>query len=128
MGESGWVPLIGTVIAALFGSGGLVAFLNWRHQRNTGVRQEDRADDDALSKRAQDLLESQFKMLVQPLQGEVARLRHDLDDVKEQLESQRTRYWRLVAFVRSLRSWAVANAKPDHDPHPEPPPDLAEDL
>lgn len=128
MADSAWASFIGPLVASLLGGGGIVGILNWRSQKKRGIRQEDRADDDAMSRRAQDLIKTQFEMLVQPLQAEVGRLREEVVAMKLSLDMQRNRYWRLITYTRSLRLWGSAHVKPEAPKMPDPPSDLSEDL
>lgn len=123
----GWTA-IATIIAALFGGGGLAAVLNWRHQKRAGVRQEDRADDDALAERAKAMLEAQFTYLMKPLQEEVTKLRTELDTLKAQMAAEGARYSRLLAYTRLLRDWVAKHFTDQSPPPPQPSEDLLVDL
>lgn len=123
----GW-NLLATIIASIFGSGGIAAILNWRHQKRTGIRQEDRADDDALAHRAEAMLKAQFEFLMKPLQDEVTRLRTEVRELREQINAQGARYTRLVAYTKLLREWVARHVTDQQPPPPQPPEDLLSDL
>lgn len=78
----------------------------------------------------------QVELLLDPLRreqeharAEVLALRTELDNVKDEMQSLRHRYWSAITLVRSLYTW-IAREVPDEFAHtaPQPPDPLAHDI
>lgn len=125
-----WIIPVSTLGAILFGGGGLVAWRRLNLDRKVGIAQQEVAEDDALSKRWREIIESQTINLLQPLTLELKETKDEVKLIRQELEKSRQKYWSAISHIRTLYSWTARNL-PDHLEHteiPPPPAALAEDL
>lgn len=127
MTDNTTVLVLTIVVSALFGGGGVVAFLRARDDNKRGVRGDTRADTDSLSARAVAIVESQFTFLVKPLQDKVDGLETKVTHLQEEADKQRAKYWSAITYIRKLYGW-IAYTHPNNVDFPQPPEDLADDI
>lgn len=131
-GESGipWLGPLITVVTLLFGAGGVVAWRRLTHDKKIGVAQQEVAEDDALAKRWQAIIETQTKVLLEPMKAELAEVKGEVKEMRLELESSRRKYWSAVSYIRILLTW-IARHMPDNieaTSIPTPPPNVTEDI
>lgn len=125
-----WASLISVLFLAIFGAGGLAAWIKQRSDAKNGVRQENRSDTDSLNARAVALVENQFNYLVKPLQQKVDGLEADVVRLNEEVKTHAARYQMAVKHIKVLYTW-IARHMPnelDQTEIPAPPVELAADL
>lgn len=125
-----WLGPVITLLMGLAGGGGIVAWFRLRHDKRIGVAQQEVAEDDALAKRWQAIIETQTKVLLEPMKQELADVKAEVREVKGELETSRKKYWSAVTHIRTLYNW-IARHMPDgldHTQVPAPPAALAEDI
>lgn len=134
--------VITAVVSLLLGGGGIVGILTWWSQRRAGIRQDDRADDEFLNKKTQELLQAQLDLLVKPLQEELSRVRDMLTQTRVELTETNTkvaaaeksiretqnRYWYALSYIRELLHWSRTHVPEGTTPPPEIPGSLSHDL
>lgn len=114
-----WPGIVSLVISGLLGSGGVVAFLSYRKDRDRGIREDDRADDESLNTRFSALMDSQVKYLVQPLQDKYAELDKKYELLSEKFDQLLDNYSLALDHINDLRRlWpeshlALRPEKPD---------------
>ena len=125
-----WTSLVSVLFLAIFGAGGLAAWIKQRSDAKNGVRQENRSDTDSLNARAVALVENQFNYLVKPLQQKVDGLEADVVRLNEEVKTHAARYQMAVKHIKVLYTW-IARHMPnelDQTEIPAPPVELAADL
>ena len=125
-----WTSLISVLFLAIFGAGGLAAWIKQRSDAKNGVRQENRSDTDSLNARAVALVENQFNYLVKPLQQKVDGLEADVARLNEEVKTHAALYQMAVKHIKVLYTW-IARHMPnelDQTEIPAPPVELAADL
>jgi hypothetical protein len=125
-----WLSPAITIFTLLAGTGGFVAWRRLAHDKKMGVAQQEVAEDDALAKRWQAIIEAQTKALLEPM---TLRLKDVEDKVKlleGELEASRRKYWSAVSYIRILLTW-IARHMPDNieaTSIPTPPANVTEDI
>lgn len=127
-----WLTALISVTSLLVGSGGVATILKVRADKALGVAASETTEDDALTKRWEALADAQLKSLLEPLQAEMKTLRDGQATLQASLESRNRSYWSAIKHIRSLNAWIArqvySNTLTSHEPLPEPPGDLLEDL
>lgn len=126
-GGGAWMTAIVGVLSLLFGSGGAVAWRKMRNDSKLGVAQQETAEDDAISARWKAIIETQTKVLLEPMQGEIASLKREMGDLQEALKLAHRKYWSAIGYIRSLYA-LIARHELEQDKVPAPPAILAEDI
>jgi hypothetical protein len=119
-GES--IPWLAPAIAFLtiaLGGGGIAALLRLRHDKRMGIAQQETTEDDAISNRWKAIIETQTKVLLEPMREELSATKSDLAGVKvemremkAELEASRRKYWSAISYIRSLLTW-IARHMPE---------------
>lgn len=132
-----WVAALMSVATALLGSGGVAAVLKARTDRNIGIAQTGIEEDTAIAQRWKDLVDSQVKLLVEPMRetladqaAKITEMEVSIRNLRIEVEAVRTKYWRAVQFIRALMNWGRLNV-PDQNTLntlPPVPAELAEDI
>ncbi|WKW86991.1 membrane protein [Microbacterium phage Hermeonysus] len=125
------MPWLGPLIAVgslLLGSGGLVAWRRLTHDKRIGVAQQETVEDDALSNRWKAIIETQTKVLLEPMQAQIATLTTEVAEVKVELAESRRKYWGAVGYIRTLHNWINRHLPESVEQVPPPPAILAEDI
>lgn len=135
---SEWIATVSTIVLLLFGGGGVAAFFKQRQDSRNGVRQENRADVEALNVRAVAMIETQFNYLVKPLQGridsqeqELGAFRVEVKNLEREVRLHRNLYLTALEHIRTLYSWILRHMPShilDDTEIPKPPQVLKEDL
>jgi uncharacterized protein HemX len=129
-------PLIAFVVA-LLGGGGVSALIKARADRAQGVAQQETAEDDALSNRWKMIIETQTKVLLEPMQTQLTELKAEVEKwkgevkkVQDELETSRRKYWNAIAYIRTLLIWISRHMPADIEQTavPEPTANIAEDI
>ncbi len=132
-----WLVPVITILSAIIGSQGVSALLRLRHDKRLGIAQQDVAEEDAEAKRWQAIIETQTRVLLDPmvvkiksLEDEQSRLHTELGTVRRDLETSRRKYWAAVAHIRNLYTWIARHLPEDIEQTqiPAPPATLAEDI
>ena len=127
LSEGVLVALI-AVPASLLGGGGIAGIITARSLKKQGIKQEDRADDNSVSNQAQELVKTQFEMLVKPLREEVSRLTSKMAEMEAKYDATQHRYWVAIKYLRELRHWIEVNVPDRKHDLPQPAEELNEDL
>lgn len=126
-----WLAPAITVATLLLGSGGIVAWRRLTHDKRIGVAQQETAEDDALSNRWKAIIETQTKVLLEPMQVQLAEVKAEVREVKADLEASRRKYWSAITYIRNLLTWIGRHtplADLETTQPPQPPAALAEDI
>ena len=121
------VPIT-TIIVALLGGGGVVAWVRANHDHKIGVAQQEAAEDDALSARWESLIRAQTESLIKPLQEQVASLTTKVDELDESLRQTQRRYWKSITYIRTLLTWVGRNLPHGSSTPPDPPEEIQSDI
>ena len=114
-GDAG-IPWLAPAIALLtiaLGGGGIAALLRLRHDKRMGVAQQEVAEDDALSKRWQTIIQAQTTALVEPLTARLVTLEGKVASLETELAESRRKYWAAVSYIRSLLTWITRHMPED---------------
>ncbi|QGJ88900.1 hypothetical protein PBI_TEAMOCIL_46 [Microbacterium phage Teamocil] len=124
-----WLTPLIAIGTLLLGSGGVVAWRRLTHDKRIGVAQQETAEDDALSNRWKAIIETQTKVLLEPMQAQIASLTREVGEVKVELEASRRKYWSAITHIRTLYNWIARHLPEDIESTAPPPPAvLAEDI
>jgi len=121
------MPLIaiGTLI---LGGGGVAAYYKVRVDKQLGVAQQESVEDDALSNRWKAIIETQTKVLLEPMVKQIGDLQVEVAEVKVELASSRRKYWGAIGYIRTLHTWLNRHLPDSVEQVPPPPAILAEDI
>lgn len=125
-----WLSPLITIITLLFGAGGFVAWRRLSHDKKMGIAQQEVAEDDALAKRWQAIIEAQTKALLEPMTTRLKDVEDKVQRLEEELETSRRKYWSAVSYIRILLTW-IARHMPDNieaTSIPTPPANVTEDI
>jgi len=131
VGSDPSMPWLGPLIAVaslVLGGGGIAALFRLRHDKRIGVAQQETAEDDALSNRWKAIIETQTKVLLEPMQAQIASLTVEVAQVKVELEASRRKYWGAIGYIRTLSTWINRHLPESVEQVPPPPAILAEDI
>lgn len=130
-----WLVPVTMIFGLLFGGGGLTALLKVWWDKKHGVAQTEILEDDALAGRWQHLIETQTKMLLDPLKSRLTEVESKVDFLEKELALSRSKYWKAIAHIRALLIWITKHEKDlDHDDPktapfpPAPPSEILMDL
>lgn len=131
--DSGNIPWLGTAITILslaLGGGGIAALFKIRHDKRMGIAQQEVAEDDALSNRWRAIIETQTKVLLEPMQKRLADVEIEVGTLKTELATSRRKYWSAISHIRTLYTWISRHMPEDIEQTqiPAPPATLAEDI
>lgn len=131
--DTGGMPWLAPTIAVLtllLGGGGIAALFKVRHDKRIGVAQQETAEDDALSNRWKAIIETQTKVLLEPMRTELGEVKAEVRALRVDLETSRRKYWSAISHIRTLYTWISRHMPPDIETTqiPEPPATLAEDI
>lgn len=101
----GWVGIIVIILGTVLGGGGVGAIMKARSDRQNGVAQSGTAEDNALVQRWQNLIETQTKILLEPLQSKVSSLETEVSNLKSELSATHQKYWAAITYIRQLLLW-----------------------
>lgn len=123
-----WIAVVIAVFTAVGGGTGVAAIIKARSDSKQGVDAHELAEDDALQERWKKLAEAQLKLLLEPLQLQLTDLTAKVTKLEGEITETRTKYWKAIAYVRTLNSWIAKHVTdPDLVP-PAPPADFAGDI
>lgn len=123
-----WLGILIAAMTAIGGGSGVAAIIKARSDSKQGVDAHELAEDDALQERWQKLAEAQLKLLLEPLQLQLTDLTAKVAKLELEITETRTKYWKAIAYVRTLNSWIAKHVTdPDLVP-PAPPADLVGDI
>lgn len=125
-----WVALLIGAVVTLLSGGGVAAVIKARVDKRDGIAQSEVAEDDALAKRWQTLIETQTKILLEPLQLKVSGLETEVTKLKDELSATHRKYWSAIGYIRNLLVWFNKHM-PDgmeNTQIPQPPAHLTEDI
>lgn len=113
--------------AVAVGGSGIGAFVVWRN-RKLPAEQHELAESVAEDTHWKLMMTTQIESVVKPLNERMAQMDKDQRDLKievkelrEQLESQRTRFWGLINHVRQVKLWIIRHVPPEiYQQHPLP--------
>lgn len=125
-----WLTPLTTIATLLLGSGGVVAWRRLTHDRRIGVAQQETAEDDALSNRWKSIIESQTKVLLEPMTARIITLEDKVGTLEADLEESRKKYWSAVTYIHQLLTWISRHLPPDikSTQVPQAPASLVEDI
>ncbi|UDL16236.1 membrane protein [Microbacterium phage Kozie] len=123
-----WLGPVITVVTLLVGSGGFVAWRRLSHDKRIGVAQQELAEDDALTERWKAIIETQTRVLLEPVTAELAALRVRFTALEGQLSESRRKYWSAIVHIRALNDWINKHLPDSVEQAPPPPATLAEDI
>ncbi|QGJ95266.1 hypothetical protein QDA11_gp46 [Microbacterium phage Jayden] len=123
-----WLAPLIAVASLVLGGGGIAALLRLRHDKRMGVAQQEAAEDDALSNRWKAIIETQTKVLLEPMQEQITSLKVEVAEVKVELEASRRKYWGAIGYIRTLHNWINRHLPGSVEQVPPPPAVLAEDI
>lgn len=124
----GWVITL-AVASLIFGGGGVAALLKAINDRKQGVEAHEITEDDAIAARWQALSDAQVKNLLRPMEARLATVESEVEKLKEELATSRAKYWRAIAYIRTLLAWISRHTVFDAaTPIPDPPAILVEDI
>ncbi|QDP43581.1 hypothetical protein QDA09_gp44 [Microbacterium phage Tyrumbra] len=125
------MPWLGPLIAVatiVLGGGGLAALLRVRHDKRIGVAQQETAEDDALSNRWRAIIETQTKVLLEPMEKQIGELKGEVAGLKVEVAESRRKYWGAIGYIRTLSNWIARHLPESIEQVPPPPAVLAEDI
>ncbi|AWY05397.1 membrane protein [Microbacterium phage Metamorphoo] len=125
------MPWLGPLIAVatiVLGGGGLAALLRVRHDKRIGVAQQETAEDDALSNRWRAIIETQTKVLLEPMEKQIGELKGEVAGLKSEVAESRRKYWGAIGYIRTLSNWIARHLPESIEQVPPPPAVLAEDI
>ena len=123
-----WLGPAIAIATIVLGGGGVAALLRLRHDKRIGVAQQETAEDDALSNRWKSIIETQTKVLLEPMQAQITNLTVEVAQVKVELADSRRKYWGAVGYIRTLHNWINRHLPESVEQVPAPPAVLAEDI
>lgn len=123
-----WLAPAMALLGLAFGGGGVAAVMKARYDRAQGVAALEVTEDDAIASRWEKMIDAQTKSLVQPLRDRLTEVEAAVRSLEAELTAQRTKYWRAIAFIRSLLTWIRVHTQNVHDPVPIPPEEIAGDI
>lgn len=133
--EMPWLTPLIAISTLLLGSGGIVAWRRLTHDKRVGVAQQETAEDDALSNRWKAIIETQTRVLLEPMQAELATAKDDLVQMKIDMALMRTeldvrtrKYWGAISHIRTLNTWIARHLPDSIEQVPPTPAILAEDI
>jgi len=123
------VPLI-TIATLLLGGGGIAAYYKVRVDKQLGVAQQESVEDDALSSRWRSIIETQTKVLLEPMKVELAEVKAEVKELRQENEATKRKYWSAISYIRNLLMWIGRHLPDDLEitQVPPPPVSLAEDI
>lgn len=123
------LSVIGFLITA---SGGLVVWFRLRPDIKKLRAETRRVDLDAAlaGDKAEDehweaIVRTQVDVIVTPLRQEVTELRAEVSALRTEVETFRTRYWRAIAYIRTL---LALHGRHSSEPAPTAPSEIAADI
>lgn len=123
-----WLTPLIALGTLLLGSGGVVAWRRLTHDKRIGVAQQETAEDDALSNRWKSIIETQTKVLLEPMQEQIGELKSEVAGLKTEVAESRRKYWGAIGYIRSLQTWITRHLPDSIEQVPPPPAILAEDI
>ncbi|QDH93096.1 hypothetical protein QDA02_gp69 [Microbacterium phage Margaery] len=123
-----WLTPLIALGTLLLGSGGVVAWRRLTHDKRIGVAQQETAEDDALSNRWKSIIETQTKVLLEPMQEQIGELKNEVAGLKTEVAESRRKYWGAIGYIRSLQTWITRHLPDSIEQVPPPPAILAEDI
>lgn len=128
----GWSPVFTFIVGiatVLFGAGGIVAWRRLTHDKKIDVAQTEIAEDDAIVARWQNIIESQTKNLLEPLQVRLRDVEGKVAALEEELALSRRKYWSAISYIRTLLTWIAKHMDNlEHTEVPTPPTSVVEDI
>lgn len=127
---SPWLPVLIALVTGLLGSGGVAAWLKQRHDKRMGVAALETQEDDALANRWKNIIETQTKALLEPMQKRLAEVEVEVAALKTELADARRKYWSAISHIRSVDTWINRHLPPDIEAtaKPEPPETISADI
>jgi len=127
-----WSPVwtfAGVIVVGLFGTGGIVAWRRLQHDKKIGVQTTEIAEDDAEAKRWQSIIETQTKVLLEPMQRRLGELETTVAELQASLDRRNRQYWAAISYIRTLLMW-IHRFMPDEleQTAPQPPVTINEDV
>lgn len=123
-----WLQPLIVIGSLLLGSGGVVAWRRLTHDKRIGVAQQETAEDDALSNRWKAIIETQTKVLLEPMQEQIGTLKTEVAGLKVEVAESRRKYWGAIGYIRTLHNWIARHLPGSVEQVPPPPAVLAEDI
>lgn len=128
--------VVSTSTVGLVGSGTAV-YVTWRN-RKIPTEQHELAENAADDAHWQAMLTTQIETVVKPLNESMAKmgadhaaLKLEVADLRQRLESERTRFWGLINHVRQVKLWIIRHVPAEvyHQyPLPIPSEELSADI
>lgn len=123
--------LPGLIGAVLTGIGGIVVgFVQWKKNQTDarlGVETSKRLGERQLYDQYEDFLELVQKHHIRPMQEQIAELRGDVAELRQEIKNERARYRAAVQHIREWQVWSDRYA-PSVEPKPIPPERIKDDL
>jgi len=123
-----WLTPLIAIATIVLGGGGLAALLRVRHDKRLGVAQQETAEDDALSNRWRAIIETQTKVLLEPMEKQIGELKGEVAGLKTEVAESRRKYWGAIGYIRTLNNWIARHLPESVEQVPPPPAVLAEDI
>lgn len=125
-----WLTPTIALLTLLLGGGGIAALLKVRHDKRLGVAQQEAVEDDALSNRWRAIIETQTKVLLEPMKLELQEVKTEVRGLRADLETSRRKYWAAISYIRTLYNWMARHLPDDVEQTqiPAPPTVVVEDI
>ena len=101
-----WLPwVIALIPLAVALVAGVNAWLKQRDDRRQGVAASDVAEDNSQAERWKSIIETQTKVLLEPMRQQLAEHADKIRGLEAELESRNRKYWQAISLIRALYLW-----------------------
>ena len=118
-----WLPwVVAFIPLAVALVAGVNALLKQRDDRKQEVAATDVAQDNSQAERWKSIIETQTKVLLEPMKEQLREHADKIRGLEAELESRTSQYWNAISLIRALYLWIERNISVDQAKQPLPQP------